>query len=199
MDANAPNVSCRFISDDEVALDHNHIPWMHSPQDSQMLNDVFPGRYRETPIYSEPGSPMLARAYFSEEDACYECPPPGAACEELCIVSSYEESSDSGSFESFTDSSISLHESKPQNLATKVSMSFISSRTSALSIQCIGQKTSDGKTGELKDKPRLAPAFEMPSVDRVESDIPDKWIDSDSSRCSSPDSSDELCDVNYNV
>lgn len=38
-------------------------------------------QYRDTPIYSEPGSPVPSRAYFSENDVCFNCSQPGSICD----------------------------------------------------------------------------------------------------------------------
>jgi hypothetical protein len=57
---------------------------------------IRPEKYRDTPIYTEPGSPLLGRAYYTDDDACFACSP-GSSCDENCIFNEYESSSDEAS------------------------------------------------------------------------------------------------------
>ncbi|KAE8443689.1 hypothetical protein EG329_001461 [Mollisiaceae sp. DMI_Dod_QoI] len=44
-------------------------------------------QYRDTPIYSQPGSPIPSRAYFSEDDVGFNCSQPESISEEDSIIS----------------------------------------------------------------------------------------------------------------
>jgi hypothetical protein len=57
---------------------------------------IRPEQYRDTPIYTEPGSPLMGRAYYTDDDVCFSCSPPGSYCGDPYIVHEYESSSDGG-------------------------------------------------------------------------------------------------------
>lgn len=95
-----------------------------------------PERYRDTPIYSDLGSPLLGRAHYSHEHVCFNCSPPGSSCNESCIFNGYETSSDEGS-----DVDLIWLNSVPDNAGTgDSSVSTVSEeRSSDLSFKCRGE------------------------------------------------------------
>lgn len=46
-------------------------------------------QYRDTPIYSEPGSPIPSRAYFSDDDVCFNFSQPGSISDEEGIIQDF--------------------------------------------------------------------------------------------------------------
>ncbi len=46
--------------------------------------------YRDMPIYNEPGSPLPGRAYYTNDDICFNCSPPGSICDAACIFHDYD-------------------------------------------------------------------------------------------------------------
>ncbi|OBT82555.1 hypothetical protein VE02_08537 [Pseudogymnoascus sp. 03VT05] len=57
------------------AVDEELVPWMQMPQ-PELFSGISKEKYRETPLYSEAGSPDLSRAYFTDEVACPQPRPP---------------------------------------------------------------------------------------------------------------------------
>lgn len=47
-------------------------------------------KYRDTPVYTEVGSPQPDQAYFTKQDVCSSCSPTGSSCDESCIIHEYE-------------------------------------------------------------------------------------------------------------
>ena len=56
-------------------VDEELVPWMQLPQ-TELFSGISKALYRETPLYSEAGSPDLARAYVTDEVACPQPRPP---------------------------------------------------------------------------------------------------------------------------
>ncbi|OBT51138.1 hypothetical protein VE04_08930, partial [Pseudogymnoascus sp. 24MN13] len=56
-------------------VDEELVPWMQMPQ-PELFSGISKEQYRETPLYSEAGSPNLARAYVTDEVACPQPRPP---------------------------------------------------------------------------------------------------------------------------
>lgn len=191
-----------FETDSEPApeaTEENKVPWMWS-RGGSLLQDLNPNKYRETPIYSEPRSPMLSRAYFSEEDLCYNCPPPGSVCDELCIVSDYEDedstdSTDSQSLVSFADCAETFDRDMEDSIET-CRTSLTSSRLSGLSIRCQGEPSPMVETDISILSPtsqyesRWDDSSEATSNAEPADGYFNQWLDAESSRSSSPESSD---------
>lgn len=187
----------------------NNVPWNWSSEELRLSNDLHPTRYRETPIYSEPGSPMPTRAYFPDENSYRQCPDSDSVCDELCILSDYEdaETPDSGSQVSFLDCAETFDNMCNASAETSPT-SFASSRISELSIKCQGEYGISKKSSRLKINVEHCPTNDniwddtRESAER-ESDLnksalAECWLGSDSSRSSSPAASnegDELYDV----
>ncbi len=185
------------LNDVPKDLDKNQVPWMHSSQEEQLLSHLRPDRYRETPVYSEPNSPLLARAYFTNEDLCFACPPPGSTCQELCIVNSYESvsSESQDSYAACTDTfDPNDHEGSIETSPTSYTSSRISD-FSALSIQCKGEYPDESVW--LRNSIRESLEASLQEYRETEEPASEKWIESDSSRCSSPMSCNEVYDVRY--
>lgn len=94
-----------------------------------------PEKYRDTPIYTEPGSPLLGRAYYTDDDACFACSP-GSSCDENCIFHEYESSSDEASEGGDWFASLPEHFGEGSSGATSQRKQ---STTSDMSFQCRGE------------------------------------------------------------
>lgn len=186
--------------------DTTPIPWMSSSSSVPQLGHVNPKRYRETPIYSEPNSPQLARAYFRSPGPSYCCGPPGSPCEELCIVKSYKESLDDSSetLEEFSDCLESLDgdaglDSDDDGSISTAPTSLPSARfsgSSELSIKCRGlPPRNDGLGLESSAIPALAEPFDGTASRIATPTDLRKWIESDESHRSSTNSMFEIADV----
>jgi len=96
---------------------------------------IRPQKYRDTPIYTEPGSPVPGRAYYTDEEKCFTCTSPGSSCDEACIIREYESfdetSSDQGSDDDIDDLRDTVRASALKMKAR--------SRDSDLSFKCLGQ------------------------------------------------------------
>lgn len=55
---------------------------------------IRPRKYRDTPIYTEAGSPMMCRAYYTDEEVCFGCSPGNSSCDESFTFHDYDSSSD---------------------------------------------------------------------------------------------------------
>jgi len=95
---------------------------------------IRPNLYRDTPIYTEPGSPLLGRAYYTDEDVCFNCSPPGSSCDESCIFHDYESSS-----EAITKDEVWGRQSEGGSAAPKMKDVI---RSSELSFKCLGESPS---------------------------------------------------------
>jgi len=113
---------------------------MSSSQDIRPSQDLPPNEYRETLIYSNPRSPMLSPAYFSDEESCYQCQPIGSECDELCILSEYEdmETKNSNSQASLVGYTEALDADRIESVQTSPT-SFASPEMSKLFIRCQGE------------------------------------------------------------
>lgn len=103
---------------------------------------IHPERYRDTPIYSDPGSPIPGRAYYTDDDVCFNCSPPGSPCNESCIFNEYEETySDEGS-----DAGSVRFGSIPETSGYTDSRASTASgeRNSDLSFKCRGESDTAG-------------------------------------------------------
>ncbi|KAI9745237.1 MAG: hypothetical protein M1818_001515 [Claussenomyces sp. TS43310] len=176
---------------------------MQSAPELRVLGDLHPNQYRETPIYSGPRSPAVTRAYFSEEDICLNCPPPGSSCEELCIIKDYsrdEDSNSSASADDFADCAESFDErSDAQSWLTShdENSTWESSRYSELSIKCRGEQLHRRTGIQHSDQlnPPISPPVDCYDIRSSQDHQIEPWIDSDSSRCSSRVSITEFCDA----
>lgn len=64
---------------------------MNEHTDSQRARPAQrPRRYRDTPIFAEPGTPLPSPAYFTNDNVCLRCPPSGSICDETCIINDYD-------------------------------------------------------------------------------------------------------------
>jgi hypothetical protein len=127
--------------------DLSSVPWMRSPQDGN-LHHLRRDRYRETPIYSDPGSPLLSRFYFNEEDYCYRLEPTERSHCEVGIID-YEEV---GSVGSQSLASFVYSESPDSPGSVKTYATSVASRSSGLSLQCQGQTDIDDEAALLEWK-----------------------------------------------
>jgi hypothetical protein len=190
--------SFNFIYDQrQDPSDSRYVPWMQFETDSPLLNDLDSRKFRETPIYSEPGSPFLARAYFSDENDCPKCLPPGSPCRNVCIVESYGDIAEMQSpqleyntdhVESFDGESEAGTESSEYESVSTGLTSLPSSSLSDLSIKCRGLEVMQFEPFWVESTPApwLAPALEEQKELVTQRYPAESWIASESSRCSSP-------------
>ena len=180
------------------------IPWMSSSQDIRLPHNLPPGRYRETPIYSDCGSPMLSRAYFSDEDSCYHCSSKGSICDELCIVSDYEDAETPNSYSqnSAIDYTDIFDADKVGSIETSTT-AFALSRMSELSARCHGEYCPPDEAVWIKSsscpwiEAGVHEAASSSGDNQVEQEQNpfENWLDSESSRSASSFSDDEVLDV----
>jgi hypothetical protein len=180
VDAKSPSFLPKPVTSDDC-----YIPWMLSPQNSELFSGAGSGCYRETPIYSEPGSPTLSRAYYSDGELNENF---RTSWSNYSSLNSYVQEPHDGPY-SETSSHIGSDEVFPQTGLP----------------QCCGNlyKDLDGHEQLIIDQSRdalgfitchtLQPAFEEKNTnnDRILND----WINDESSRCSSPMECDEILDV----
>lgn len=111
-----------------------------SPQAVQHSHNLPPAQYKETPIYSDYGSSMRARACFNDEDSCYHCSPKCSISDEMRIVSDYKDAGTPNSYGqySFVDYRDNFDRNKFGSIETS-STSIASSRMSELSARYHGK------------------------------------------------------------
>jgi hypothetical protein len=178
------------------------IPWITSSQDVQLSHNPLLDRYMETPVYPDRGSRMLSRAYSSDEDSCYHCLSKGSICDELCIVSDYEDAETPSSYSQ--DSAIDYIDTFDVDKVGSVETfrtSFALPRMSELSARYHGEccppheavwiKSSSGPWVEAG----VHAATSSSGNNHVEQDPFESWLDSESGRSSSSLSDDEVLDV----
>ncbi len=183
----------------------NKIPvlWMSSSQDARLSRVLPPDQYRETPIYSGRESPVLARACFGDEDLCFHCLPTGSICDELCIVSEYEDAEALGPLDqdSVVDYADTFDADKIGSVQTSTT-SFASCRISNQSNVCNEHVTPDEATW-MKSSSRseveggsqeAASSAEINELEEGQNSV-EGWFDNESNRSSSSFSSDEVLDV----
>jgi hypothetical protein len=177
---------------------------MSSSQDVRLSYNLPPGRYRETPVYSGPGSPVLSPAYFSDEEPCYHCSPQGSVYDEICIESNYDNAKAlcPQSQESVVDYADTFDADRIE-YDKMFTTSFASTRMSKLSIgyceDCIPPDEATWMKSRLgswiKDGAREAASRNGSNEVHEEQNPFEGWLASESSRSSSSFSSDEVLDV----
>lgn len=89
-------------------------------------------QYRDTPIYTEPGSPLLNLAYYADDQACVESS--AESCDETSIIHEYASSScESDDLEELDEKTPLPGESSPTRMNRQ------RSRSSELSFKCLGE------------------------------------------------------------
>jgi hypothetical protein len=176
------------------------VPWMLSPQNIQFPKKLRKDSYREMPIYSDPGSPRLTRAYSVDTPVFNtpnfaQVPFSKSNVNRLRIVEDYElpESDDSG--EASVADCAELFDVKRKNSIETSPTSFAPSRISGLSIMCKGEYNLDNehhwmehKLEESLEEDFVAPGLEEPGYTSFRDTLNtfDGWVDSASSEASSP-------------
>ncbi|CZT04852.1 uncharacterized protein RAG0_11156 [Rhynchosporium agropyri] len=94
---------------------------------------ILPARYsqRDTPIYTEVGSPLPGRAYYTSDDLCF-CSSP-SACNEGCVFHEPDRQEDRINDDAARLATLDLLESRPTSLVNDAP------RSSGLSFQCLGE------------------------------------------------------------
>lgn len=123
---------------------NNCIPRMRSPQDS--LRHLRRDRYRDTPIYFEPGSPLLYLEPGSPLLYWDSCP---VDPDKVTIINDYEEVE---SVDSRSLASVNCSESLDSPGSVETCATSVGSRNSRLSLQCQGQGEVDTKSALLEWK-----------------------------------------------
>lgn len=102
---------------------------------------IRPEQYQDTPIYTGPGSPLLSRAYYTEEDVCRTCSP-GSSCDESCIIQGYSSNEDSESETTYADC-LDFFSSGEDVSTPATSPAVERARHSELSFKCLGDTFFD--------------------------------------------------------
>jgi hypothetical protein len=88
-------------------------------------------KYRDTPVYTEPGSPLLSLVYFTDDQMCLSSPPT-ESCDESSIFDRYaSHSSENNDFEDLDEDT-----PLPEGLSPRTNRH---SRSSELSFKCLGE------------------------------------------------------------
>jgi hypothetical protein len=75
-------------------------------------------QYRDTPIYSEAGSPIPSRAYFSDDDVSFNCSQPGSICDADRVIQDFASLK-----EDETEDEIEMEEEVEDDVGQEASMS----------------------------------------------------------------------------
>lgn len=194
-----------FDSEIESTLDTPDSSWIPrtSPPAVRLSQGLSQSYYREAPIYLNPGSPMPSRAYLSDEELCHQCQPKGSECDELCILSEYENAeTNSNSRDSFFEYTELFDADKIGSLQTSptLSASFQLSKLSierqSESIPQMDATWMDINSNHQSEGAVYESAFRYRD-DNVEHEerLPGSWLDSESSQSSCSSSYNEVLDV----
>lgn len=157
----------------------DHVPWMQSPQ-QELFVDVSRLKYRETPVYSEAGSPALSRVYASDGEPCRKPREPQTPWEESHMSDSRTGSESAMSSSEATSVDCATSDANSEESYIFDSDSIISPHDSYLSIKCQGEYVVE--RAWWKAARRLPPTFEEGVRLAAASK---ELIESQSSRCSS--------------
>lgn len=169
-------------------VDEELVPWMQMPQ-PELFSGISKDQYRETPLYSEAGSPDLSRAYTTDEVVCPQPRPPivsWASWTTFGLSDNYAdfETQISHKRGASSDSGVGDDRSYYGDTSGEDGASVSSQQSSALSIKCQGHNI-----------PELAPlTFGQSVTQQVEdSVVPNSigsefmnWVGNGSSGRSSP-------------
>ena len=168
------------------------VPWMQMSQQG-LFNGVRRTKYRETPLYSEPGSLALSRAYGSDELPWLKLRATNSSWGTFGMSNSHSGSdSSSCSKDSSTDFEASSA-SDDGNVCGEERVSVSSWRSSALSIQCRGDHTLATTPMQLVQLP--TPRFEENEPPKPHTSAFTDWAEGGSSGRSSPYCSDYVYEV----
>jgi len=171
------------------------VPWKASHH-HETFTDISQPRYRETAVYSEPGSPSLSRAYASDEELRTISRASDAASRDRLgtfYTSSLSESVLSSDDDALSDCAAPDAPGESSHTSGIIRDSLLSPRDSGLSIKCQGEYAMEAAW--LNPTRRLASGFEETYKSTALHSASESWIESDSSRCSSSLGSDEVYDV----
>lgn len=150
---------------------------------------IRPEQYRDTPIYTEAGSPMMGRAYYTDYEVCFSCSPPGSSCgDESFLFHEDESSSDEGYVCGDWLKSV------PENFVaggSRTSTVETCARDSDLSFKCQGELTPLGTqlfrdeaawlSSSSPPQPRYNPSIHTSENARVPVRDAETWLDDASS------------------
>lgn len=170
------------------------VPWMQLSQEG-LFDGVSRANYRETPLYSEPGSPALSRAYGSDSQTRSKLRVSNVSCGTFGRCDTYA-ASDSSSCNGGASTDFSSGE---ESVSGEGVVSISTRKDSPLSIQCQGSHSLE--ITPMGTDQLLSPRFE-------ENELPDlqtsftftDWAEAESSGRSSPCYSDyvyEVCNYIY--
>lgn len=155
-------------------------PWMQLPQ-QDLFRDVHRTSYRETALYSEPGSLSLSRAYNTDELPFVGSRISDASWETFGLCANHRGP------ESVVSCGMSTSEIEPSDLSSvngNATWPEKESLSSGLSIKCQGEYPIDPKS--MKDRPVLVPVSRR-SGRRDNFNFPfSDWSEDGDSECCSP-------------
>ncbi|KAM3080850.1 hypothetical protein ACMFMG_004807 [Clarireedia jacksonii] len=148
---------------------------------------IRPAGYRDTPVYSKTGTPLLDNPYGAEEGNCTRCSE-GVACTTSCIIDDYEGFSDSSSGSKY-DSDYSKNNDEESEASTPISKRR---RNSSFSFKCMGEAYSEtsswfGSPVRQRKDPfsrNLRTVVDRVSEHRSSVDI-EEWLSDSTSMCES--------------
>jgi hypothetical protein len=178
-------------------------PFMSSYEDRRFTQDLPLSQYGELSENSKHGSP-LSQSCFGEEESCFIYQTKGSTCDELCILSDYEdtESTNSNDQASFVNCMETFDTDRFGSVQTSQT-TFFSPQASKLSIMCQGEYV-------LANEATLAKRTSIHWLECVASEntfncgnnkiecgecLPEGWLDSDSSQSGYSSTEDEILDV----
>jgi hypothetical protein len=209
LDSTVPNLQPLLASHignepNEQLAAYSLIPCMSSLQDIRPASHRAPDRYKETALYSGPGSPMLSQAYFGDEEPCYHCSPKGSVYDELCIVSSYGDAEVSSPHsQGSTVDYVDTFGAGGNGSFDTSTISFAPSLISRSPTRCRKEYATPDEAAWMKSSLSswIAPESQGATYGDGISEIHGEqnpfegWLDSESSRSSSSFNSDEVLDV----
>jgi hypothetical protein len=149
-------------------------------------------QYRDTPIYTEPGSPLLNLAYSTDGEECHKSSP-GDSYDESSIIHGYANTNDDS--EEDLDGKIALPKGPPSMRRIRLSSD------SDLSFKCVGEPgelchslfASEGAwlSSPLNkwNGPKAKPLPQLPAENMPEEHDIEGWLSDTSSVCSDGDDS----------
>ncbi|PQE15143.1 hypothetical protein CJF31_00007237 [Rutstroemia sp. NJR-2017a BVV2] len=148
---------------------------------------IRPAGYRDTPVYSKTGTPLLDNPYSVDAKNCTRCFE-GAACTTSCIIDDYEGFSDSSSGSKYDSDYSKMHDEESE-ASTPISRRR---RNSSFSFKCMGEAYSEtsswfGSPVRQRKNPfsgSLRPIVDRLSEHRSSVDI-EEWLSDSTSMCGS--------------
>lgn len=123
-------------------------------------------QYRDTPIYSEPGSPVPSRAYFSDDDVGFHCSQPRSICEADSIIQDFINLKEAETIDD-EEEEVSHHILIPNTLNPFTDRNQDRAEGTPCTVKCISRKPSATQTprwSELSFQCSGEPLYENESI-----------------------------------